>query len=67
MFGLACVLMVVALNGVLSSSWFMAIGFGVVGLAVGVPGWRLKGGARRSRRDGDGDGVWDGDGDGDGD
>lgn len=67
MFGVAFVLVVVALNGVLSGAWLMAIGFGLAGLTVGVPAWRLKGGARRSQHDGDGDGDWDGDGDGDGD
>lgn len=68
MFGLAFVLMVVALNGVLSGSWFMAIGFGSAGLAFALSGWRLKGGARYRHHfgGGDGDGDFDGDGNGDG-
>lgn len=50
MFGLACVALVVAANGVLAGIWWVALGFGAAGIALIISGWRLKGGARLAQQ-----------------
>lgn len=46
MFGVACVMLFLSLGSALNGSWLWAVAFGLAGLALIVPAWRLKGGAR---------------------
>lgn len=46
MFGVACVLLFGGFGAALNGAWLWTITLGAAGLALIVPAWRLKGGAR---------------------